>query len=102
MKDFPEGNPEIQDTNSGYCAANPTGGNNRLQTVITRFPTGVEQKVIVSPIAKAERTLRYPRQECQDNADLEAQDDVEDNAQFRRHGSCVLLNNTGKSFRLGV
>ena len=78
MKYFPEGDPYVQQTNASHCATHPAGGNDTLQSVNAGFARCIEQKIIVAPIAQPERTLRNPRQECEHNADFQAENDIED------------------------
>jgi hypothetical protein len=58
----------------------------------------VEEKIIVAPIAQAKKSLRNPRQKRQHNADLQAQNNIEDNAKLCRHLADSKLE-TGKSKR---
>jgi len=76
MKYFPEGYPDVQKTNPSHCATHPAGGNHSLQRINARFARGVQQKIVVAPVAQPERTLRNPRQESEHNADFQAKDNI--------------------------
>ena len=77
MKYFPEGNPDIQETNAGNSATHPSGSNYSLQRIHAGFARGVNQKIVVAPVAQPESALRNPRQECENYADFQAEDDIE-------------------------
>ena len=77
MKYFPEGDPDVQETNASHCSTYPSGGNDSLQCVNAGFARGVQQKIVVAPVAQPESALRNPRQEREHNADLQAEDDIE-------------------------
>lgn len=49
-----------------------------LQTLQTSPARGIEQKVIVAPIAQTKRTLVNPGHEHERHADLKAQHDIEE------------------------
>ena len=78
MEYFPESNPDVQETNASHCPTNPSGGNNGLQGIHAGFARGVQQKIVIAPVAhNPESALRNPRQEREHNADLQAEDDIE-------------------------
>ena len=85
MKDFPKRHSQIQDTETGDCAADPARSNHRLQTVKARLPSGVQKKIVVSPVTQPEKSLWDPRQQSKNDADLQAENDIKNYAQFRRH-----------------
>ena len=78
MKYFPEGDPDVQETNACHCPTYPTGSNYSLQVIHAGFARSVKQKIIVAPVTQPEGTLRDPRQEREHNTDLQAEDDIED------------------------
>ena len=80
MKYFPEGDPDVQKTNPSHGATHPAGGNDSLQRMNAGFARGVQQKIVIAPVAQSERTLRNPRQECEHNADFQAEDNIENDA----------------------
>ena len=80
MENLPEGNSQIQQTNSRYGAAHPSGRDDGLQRIGARLPRRIQKKIIVTPVAEAERALRNPRQERKHNADLEAENDIKNYA----------------------
>ncbi len=47
------------------------------------FARGVDQEVIVAPVAQSECTLRNPGQQREHDADLEAKDNVENDTELR-------------------
>lgn len=78
MKYFPEGDPDVQETNPGHCSTYPSGGNYSLQRIHAGFARGVEQKIVIAPVAhNPESALRNPRQEREHNAYFQAEDDIE-------------------------
>src|ERR1044072_920169 len=85
MKDLPKGDPDVQQTDAGNSATHPAGSNYSLQRLHAGYPDGVQEKIILAPIAHAERALRNPRQERQKDADLQAENDIENDAELRRH-----------------
>lgn len=83
---LPKRHAEIQQSQTSYCPAHPAGSNEALQAVESGFPGGVEQEVVVAPIAQPQKALRNPWQERENYANFQAKDDVENNAEFGRHG----------------
>ena len=79
---FPKCDSQVQDSDSGYGAAHPARGNNGLQTIEAGLVRRVKQKIIIAPITQAKKTLRDPGHEREHQADLEAKNDVEDNAKL--------------------
>lgn len=77
MKYFPEGDPDVQETNASHCPTYPSGGNYSLQYV-AGFARSVQQKIVVAPVAQPKRPLGNPWQEGEHNADFQAEDDIED------------------------
>ena len=61
MKDFPKGNPDVQQTDAGDRAAHPAGSNHGLYYLHAGFSRRIQQKIIVAPVAQAERALGNPR-----------------------------------------
>ena len=86
IEDFPECHAEIQQAKTRDCPAHPAGGDEALQTVEAGLTGGVEQKVVVAPIAQPEKALWNPWQECENDANFQAKNDVENDAEFGRHG----------------
>jgi hypothetical protein len=86
---LPEGYHQIQDSQAAHCASDPTRRNHRPQALQAHLLRSVKQEKIVAPIAQPERWQERqdvnPRQERQHNADLQAQDNVEDDRYSRRH-----------------
>lgn len=85
IEDFPKCHAEIQQAQTGDCSAHPARSHEALQTVESRFTSGVEEKVVVAPIAQPQKALRNPWQERENYANFQAKNDVEDNAKFGRH-----------------
>jgi hypothetical protein len=77
MRKLPESYPEVEQADPRHCAAHPARRDSMLQALQTRLLCRVKKEVVVAPIAQSERV--NPRQQCEHNADFEAQDDVEDN-----------------------
>ena len=82
VEDFPKRHSQIQDAQTGNCSTDPTRSNHALQTVETGLTRGVQKEIVISPITQAEKSLRNPRQQCEYDADLEAQDNVENNTEL--------------------
>jgi hypothetical protein len=80
IKNLPERNSEIQKPDSTHGAANPTGSNHCLQSVTTRLARGIKQKLIITPLADAPHSVRPPRLHREKDTNLEAQNNVKDNA----------------------
>ena len=80
LEDLPESDSEIQDADTCYGASNPSGGHHCLQSVVSGLARSIEQKIVVAPVTESQGALRDPRQQSEDNADLEAKDYVEDYA----------------------
>ena len=80
MENLPEGDPDIQDTDASHCTANPAGSNYSLQRMHAGFARGVQEKIIIAPVAQAKRALRNPRQQHEHQADFQAENDIEDDA----------------------
>ena len=80
MENFPKRYSDIQQPNAGYGAAHPSGSNDSFQRVHSCFARGVEQKIVIAPIAQTKRSLRHPRQKREHDAYFQAQDDVENDA----------------------
>lgn len=49
------------------------------------FAGGVQQEVVITPIAHAPQSLRPPGQQREHDANFQTQDNVEDDAESRRH-----------------
>ena len=77
MEYFPKGDPDIQEPDAGNRSAHPARGNYGLQCMHAGFARGVQEKVVVAPVAQSKRALRNPRQERQHNANLQAEDNIE-------------------------
>src|SRR6266511_5889753 len=60
---FPEGNSNIQDADAGNCSTHPSRSDHRLQRMQAGLTRGIQQEIIVAPVAEAERALRNPRQQ---------------------------------------
>jgi len=46
---------------------------------------GIEQKIVIAPIAQAKKPLWDPGRKGQHQPDLKTEDDIENNAELRRH-----------------
>ncbi len=78
MEYFPESNPDVQETNASHCPTHPSGGNHSLQRIHAGFARGVQQKIVIAPVTHyTESALRNPGQEREHDADLQAEDDIE-------------------------
>jgi len=80
IEDLPERDAEIQQSDTAHRAAHPTGSDHCLQSLDTRFVGRIQQKIVVAPIADAPHAVRPPRSDGKKDANLEAQDDVKNNA----------------------
>ncbi len=80
MENLPEGNSEVQQTNARDGPAHPAGSDNGLQRIGARLPRCVQKKIVVAPVAEAERALWNPRQERKHNANLETENDIKNYA----------------------
>jgi len=61
MEDFPKGNPDVQQPDAGDRAAHPTGSNHCLYDLHAGFSRRIKQKIIITPVAQAQRALGNPR-----------------------------------------
>ena len=86
MEYLPKGDPDVQKADAGNCPTYPSRSNYDLQRVHARLARGVQKKIVVAPVAQAERALRDPRQEGKDKANLQAEDDIKNDTQLCRHG----------------
>src|SRR5689334_18806941 len=80
VEDLPECDAEIQQPDTTYRATHPTGSDYCLQTLNACRARSIQQKVVVAPIADSPHSVRPPRRHGEKNANLEAQDDVKNNA----------------------
>src|ERR1043165_4718962 len=80
VEDLPERDAEIQESDTTHRAAHPPGSDHCLQTLNTCFVGSIQQKVVVAPIADSPHSVWPPRRHGKENANLEAQDDVKNNA----------------------
>src|ERR1044072_3528246 len=80
IKNLPERNSEIQKPDPAHRAANPTGSNHCLQSLNPRLARSVKQKIIVAPVADSPHSVRPPRRHREKDTNLEAKDNVKDNA----------------------
>src|ERR1044071_4286922 len=80
VEDLPERNSEIQKPHTTHRAANPTGSNHCLQSVTARLARRIKQKIVVAPIADAPHSVRPPWRHREKDTNLEAQNNVKDNA----------------------
>lgn len=78
MEYLPESDPNIQETHTSHCPTHPPRSNYSLQSMHAGLPRRVQEKIVVAPVAQAERALRNPRQEREHNADFQAENDIED------------------------
>jgi hypothetical protein len=80
MENFPKGDSEIQQSDTGDSAAHPARSDYSLERIRARLSGGVQKKIVVTPVAQTQRALRNPRQECKHDADFEAENDIENYA----------------------
>src|ERR1044072_8227440 len=80
VEDLPERDAEIQKSDTTHRPTHPTGSDHRLQTLTACLARSIQQKVVVAPIADAPHAVRPPRCHRQKDANLEAQDNVKNNA----------------------
>src|ERR1043165_3147350 len=80
VEDLPERNSEIQKPDTTHRAAHPTGSNHRLQPLNARLARRIKKKIIVAPVADSPHAVRPPWRHREKDPNLEAQDDVKDNA----------------------
>lgn len=77
MENLPKGNPYIQQADACYRSAHPAGSNNGLQPIQASLARRVQKKIVIAPIAQAQRALRNPRQEREHNTYFKAEDNIE-------------------------
>ena len=77
---LPERDAEIQKANTTHRTAHPARSDHRLQTLNASLVRSIQQKVIVAPIADSPHAVRPPRRHGEKDANLEAQDDIKNNA----------------------
>jgi len=82
MGHFPNGHPDIKESDTGNGAAHPARRNETLQPVEVGFSCGKNQEVVVAPVAQAEHALGNPRQKSQHDPYLQAEDNVKNYRQF--------------------
>src|SRR5215211_7736657 len=80
VENLPERYPEIQKSDTANRAAHPTGSDHCLQTLNTCLAGSIQQKVVVAPIADSPHAVRPPRRHREKDPNLEAQNDVNNNA----------------------
>src|SRR6185369_16399023 len=80
VEDLPERDAEIQKPDTTHRTAHPAGSNDCLQTLNTSLVRSIQQKVIVAPIANSPHAVRPPWRHGEKDANLEAQDDIKNNA----------------------
>jgi len=62
MEYFPESNCDVENTDTADGSSHPSGSDYALQAIHSRLAGGVEEKVIISPVAQdSQSTLRDPR-----------------------------------------
>ena len=71
-----------------------------MQTVRAGLARGVEQEVIITPIAQPEKPLRNPGHERKHQPDLDTEDDVENNAELRGHNGRRMLKGDAETVNL--
>ena len=86
MEYFPKGDPDVQKSDAGNRSPDPSRSNDRLQRVHAGLARSVQEKIVVAPVAQAKRALRDPRQEGEHQANLQAEDNIKNDAQLCRHG----------------
>ena len=96
MKELPEPHRYVQEANARDGSAHPSRRDETLQAV-TGLTRRQQQKVIVAPVAETPPAVRHPRQDGEHNADLEAQDYVENYRESRRHRLIGELERNGSS-----
>ena len=80
IENLPKCHAEIQQSEAGHGAAHPARSDYGLQAIESGLARGVEEKIVVAPIAEAEKVLRNPGQQREHNANFQAKDDVKDYA----------------------
>src|SRR5215213_2055668 len=80
VEDLPERDAHIQKPDTTDRAAHPTGSDYCLQPLNTCLAGSIQQKVVVAPIADSPHAVRPPRRHRKKDANLEAQNDVKNNA----------------------
>lgn len=86
VEDLPKRNPEVQQAETGDGAAHPARRNHGLQRRHPGLARRIKKKVVVSPVAEAERTLRNPRQKGQEDANFQTEEDIENDTELCGHG----------------
>ena len=76
MKQLPQPHRYVQKADARDGAAYPPRRDETLQAV-TGLARGQQQKIIVAPVAQAPPAVRHPGQNREHNADLKAQNYVE-------------------------
>lgn len=89
MRYLPAGYHQIQNPYAAHSAAHPSRCDDRAQALQAGLLRSVEQEIVVAPIAQSQRRQERhdmnPRQKGQHDADLNAQDNIEDDSQSGRH-----------------
>src|SRR5215203_3889156 len=77
---LPERDAEVQQPDATHRASYPTGSDYSLQTLYARLARSIQQKIVVAPITNSPHTVGPPRQYGQEQAYLEAQNNIENDA----------------------
>lgn len=83
MKDFPEGNTKIQESDTADSASDPTGRDHRLYSMNAGRARSIQQKKVVAPVADAPHAVRPPGPYREKGPNLKAQDDIKNDAELR-------------------
>jgi len=97
MRDFPEGDQQIQNAQTRHRAAKPRRGNRRLNHGQSCFLRDERKQKIIAPIA--ERADAHPRKQDQNNAQLQAENDKENNGQFCNHKKLSIKKADSQTYR---
>src|SRR5215213_4520257 len=80
VEDLPKRDAEIQKSDTTHRAAHPAGSDHCLQTLNACLACSIQQKVVTAPIADSPHSVRPPWRHREKDADLEAEDDVKNDA----------------------
>src|ERR1044072_7556771 len=80
VEDLPERDAEIQKSDTADRTAHPTGSDHCLQTHNACLARRIQQKIVVAPIADSPHAVRPPRRHRQKDSNLEAQNNIKNNA----------------------
>lgn len=82
MENLPKGDADVEDAHAAYGTTDPARSHHTLQAVHSGLTRGIQKEIIIAPITNSQRAMWNPRQKSQYQTDLEAQDNIENDAKF--------------------